>query len=250
MYRHSPPDRPHLSVIIPAYNEERRVGITLDLFCAYLEDHGYDYEMLVVDDGSTDGTAEVVQARAQHNSRLRMIACARNRGKGAAVRRGMLSAGGELLLFSDADLSTPPTELPKLLEAIEQGYDLAIGSRGLPESDLRLRQSWYREYMGRTFNLLVRMIAVPGIHDTQCGFKVFRKGAAKELFRHQLLPGFAFDVEVLFLARRLGYRVKEVPVVWINSPRSSVRPLVDSIRMLRDLLKIRLCALAGRYRER
>ena len=162
----------------------------------------------------------------------------------------MLSAGGELLLFSDADLSTPPTELPKLLEAIEQGYDLAIGSRGLPESDLRLRQSWYREYMGRTFNLLVRMIAVPGIHDTQCGFKVFRKGAAKELFRHQLLPGFAFDVEVLFLARRLGYRVKEVPVVWINSPRSSVRPLVDSIRMLRDLLKIRLCALAGRYRER
>ena len=239
----------YLSVVIPAHNEAERIGPTLEQVLAYLGRQSYTWEVVVVDDVSHDATAEVVAAFQQREPRLRLVQRSGKPGKGAAVQAGMLAARGRRVLFSDADLSTPIEEAQKLLAAVEnERYDIAIGSRALPESDLRVRQPWYREAMGRIFNLMVRVVALHGFRDTQCGFKLFRGEVAQDLFRRQTITGFAFDVEILFIAVKRGLRVKEAPVTWINSPRSKVDPVRDSLRMMRDMSGIRIKSMLGLYR--
>ncbi|HUT73534.1 MAG TPA: dolichyl-phosphate beta-glucosyltransferase [Armatimonadota bacterium] len=239
----------HLSVIIPAHDEAERIGPTLERVMEYLRGQPYVWEIAVVDDVSRDATARVVARFQRDEPRLRLLQREADPGKGAAVRVGMLAARGRWVLFSDADLSTPIEEVEKLLAAVEgESCDIAIGSRGLPQSDLRVRQPWYREGMGRIFNLMVRAVALRGFRDTQCGFKLFRGEVVRDLFRRQTITGFAFDVEVLFIALKRGLRVKEVAVTWINSPRSKVDPVRDSLRMLRDMLGIRIKSLLGLYR--
>ncbi len=236
-----------LSVIIPAYNEDVCLHRTLQAIVAYLAGR-FSYEIIVVDDGSTDRTYEVSRNFFNMNQCGQVLKNDANYGKGYSVRKGMFKARGNLRLFSDADMSTPIDELEKLHGAIGDGYDLAIGSRSLPDSDVRVHQRLYRELMGKIFNCFVQKVAVRGIIDTQCGFKLFTKEAAHDIFRRQYINGFSFDVEVLFIAFKLGYRVKEVPVTWINSPRSKVNPVTDSARMLLDLFSIRFKDLSGLYR--
>lgn len=229
-----------LSVVIPAFNEETRIGTTLIRSLDYLQNHRPSSELLVVDDGSTDRTAAIVDDLAQRNSRLRLIRMPRNRGKGAAVRTGMLAAQGRMALFMDADLSTPIEELEKLALHIADGADVVIGSRGLAESDIRMRQPLPRELMGRGFNVLVRTLLMGGFRDTQCGFKLWTAEAARAVFSQQTLDGFSFDVEALLIAKSLGLRIVEVPVVWYHAPNSKVSPVTDASRMFRDLLKLKL----------
>ncbi len=229
-----------LSLIIPAYNEERRIGATLKRVLDYLQNRKESFEILVVDDGSVDNTQEVVKFFVEHYPRqVKLLSHTGNRGKGYSVKQGVAAAAGEVILFSDADLSTPIEEAEKLSRYLKENYDIAIGSRALPESQVIVHQPWYRENMGQFFNLLVQALIFPGIKDTQCGFKVYKNKVAKELFAQSQIEGFAFDVEILFLARKAHYRVKEVPVNWINSPQSKVHPLRDSARMFWELLKIR-----------
>ncbi len=206
---------------------------------AFLKDRGRTYEIVVVDDGSTDGTADQALGAARGDRAIHVLRLAVNRGKGGAVREGMLAAAGDRRLFMDADLSTPPDQLDLLWDALDSGADIAIGSRGLPASDLKVRQTPAREGMGRTFNLLVRCLAVSGIADTQCGFKLFRGGAAEHVFSQSTMNGFAFDVEVLALARRAGLSIAEIPVAWSHREASKVSPVTDAPRMLADLLRIR-----------
>ncbi len=237
-----------LSIVIPAYNESRRIGPTLDAACSYLAGAGLRGEILVVDDGSSDDTAGVVARLAESRPTLKLLSNGRNRGKGYTVRHGVLEARGAVVLFADADGSTPMGEAAKLLAALGPGQaDGAIGSRSLAGSDLARPQPWHRRAMGWAFRNLVRALAVRGFRDTQCGFKAFRREAAQDVFRRQTLDRFAFDVEVLFIARRRGYRVVEVPVRWLNDPDSRVRPGRDSAHMLADLVRIRWRALRGAY---
>jgi dolichyl-phosphate beta-glucosyltransferase len=237
----------YLSVIIPAYNEEQRIGNTLRVSQAYLRRQPYASEIIVVDDGSQDGTASLVRAFDTAPPAICMVQNGRNRGKGFSVRQGFSHARGEYLLFSDADLSTPIEEVETLLAALHESCDIAIGSRALPGSRVEVHQPWYRESMGRLFNVFVQALAVPGIHDTQCGFKCFRREAALAICQRMTTERFGFDVEMLYLARRLGYRVREVPVVWRNSPQSRVRVWQDSISMINELLRIRWNSVCGRY---
>ena len=214
---------PHLSVIIPAYNEEKRLGATLARVIAYLHEQPYTWELVVVDDGSSDSTAAVAEA-AGDGGRLamRVLRNSPNRGKGFSIRRGMLEARGKYRLFSDADLSTPIEELDGFWPYFERGAAVVIGSRALKESRLTVRQSPLREGAGRLFNGCVRWMLVPGIHDTQCGFKMFTAEAADAVFAEQRMHGFSFDVEALLLARRAGFKVSEVPVTWTNAPGTKV----------------------------
>lgn len=239
--------RPSLSVIIPAYNEEARLEGTLQRVQEYLDGKGWEYEILVVDSGSRDGTAAIAERFRRRCPRLDLLRTGGKRGKGAAVRKGMLEGRGDSLLFSDADLSTPIEEVDKLLKEIESGCDVALGSRAAKGADIQVRQPFYRETMGKIFNLFVRALAVRGFGDTQCGFKCFRREAARDIFARGLLDGFAFDVEVVWLALKRGYRVREVPVVWRNELRSRVHPLFDSSRMLADLFRLRFYDWMGRY---
>ena len=227
----------YLSVIIPAYNEEKRIPDTLVKIEAFLKKQHFNSEILVVDDGSTDKTVQVSQALDM--KRLRVIKNPRNMGKGAATRNGIMNAVGELMLFSDADLSTPIEEVCQLIQAIKDGDDVAIGSRALPESDIVIHQPWYREMMGRVFNIVVQVLVLKGIKDTQCGFKLFKAEVARTVFNEQKLSGFAFDVELLMLTRRHGWKIAEVPVKWYNSPASRVSPFRDAMKMFTDLLKLR-----------
>ncbi len=230
---------PHLSVVVPAYNEEQRLKESLPVILDYLKAQSYTWELLVVDDGSTDGTSRVAEELSR-DCPCRVLRNEPNRGKGYSIKRGMLEARGRYRLFSDADLSTPINELEKFWAPIEQGFDVVIGSRAVEGSQLEVRQAFYRELMGRVFNLLVRVMLVGGVRDTQCGFKLFTERAAEKVFHEQSLAGFAFDVEVLVLARRHGFGIREVPVRWINSPATKVSALRDSTRMFADLLRIKL----------
>lgn len=234
------PPPPFLSIVVPAFNEAARISLTMRLMLDFLAAHHPSSEVVVVDDGSHDDTARIVEGIAKREARLRLVRLDRNRGKGAAVREGVLAATGEWILFSDADLSTPIEEVEKLLHYGRDGADVVIGSRGLDASDVRTRQPAYRELMGRTFNVLVRSMLLGGFRDTQCGFKLFRRSVAHELFSQQQLDGFAFDVEVLLLARARGFRVEEVPVVWYHAPNSKVSPVHDAARMFGDLVRLRL----------
>lgn len=250
----SAPPGLRLAVVIPAYNEQDRLPSTLNTLVAYRTRVDPDWELILVDDGSHDGTRSIMDEFAREHSWARVVFYNQggepaNRGKGFAVRQGVLASTARLVMFSDADLSTPIDELSRLAEVVESGEaELAIASRALPESDLAVHQPWYREMMGRTFNLLVQILAVPGIHDTQCGFKLFEGDAARRLFRVARINGFGFDPEILFLARRAGYRIREVPVTWRHVEASRVSPLRAPLQMVRELLTIRLLQWRGCYR--
>jgi dolichyl-phosphate beta-glucosyltransferase len=238
-------ERPELSVVLPAYNESARIAASIERTTAYLDGWGHASEVIVVSDGSTDSTARI--AREAGDARVRVIETARNRGKGHAVRVGVLAAEGRHVLFTDVDLSTPLEECARFLAAHADGWDVAFGSRALAGSDVRVRQAWWRQSMGRTFNRIARRVARVDMADTQCGFKSFRRAAARAIFERARVDRFAFDVEVLWIARRLGLRVAELPVPWSNDPASKVRPVRDSARMLADLVAIRWHAARGAY---
>jgi dolichyl-phosphate beta-glucosyltransferase len=234
-----------LSIVIPAYNEEKRIGLTLWQIDSYLAKQPYDSEIIVVDDGSADYTADYVCSGFPN---VRVIAYGRNRGKGYAVKTGMLAASGDYRLFCDADGSTPITDLDLFWPHFDAGADIVIGSRSLPESCVIVRQHPIRENMGRIFNLFVKLLVVGDYIDTQCGFKGFTAKSAELLFARQRLERFSFDAEILYIARKHGLRVAEVPVQWCNSPHSRVGMVADPARMFWDLIHIRLHDLAGRYR--
>ena len=235
-----------LSIIIPAYNEEKRIPNTLLKLLNYLSTKSYQWEIILVDDGSTDRTSEIAREVIKNNS-LTVIKNHLNQGKGYSVKRGVLSSTGNVLLFSDADLSTPIEELDKMLLWIDKGYDIVIGSRALPESIIETRQPWYRQLMGKTFNLLVQSLVLKGFNDTQCGFKCFTRESALRVFTLQRLTGFAFDVEILYIAQKCSFKIKEQPVRWINSPESKVRLLKGPLSMILELLKIRFYDWKGYY---
>lgn len=226
---------PHLSFIIPAYNEEARIAHSLPKAIRYFAGQPYTTELLVVDDGSRDRTAEV----ARSFPGVVVLEQPRNRGKGAAVQRGMLEATGTYRIFSDADFSTPVYETAKLLDCLEKGADVCIGSRALDETCIKVHQPWYRERMGKLFNFFVQMLLFKGISDTQCGFKGFTARAADMIFSKTKIDGFGFDVEVLYLARRLGLTISQLPVEWYNDDRTTVNPLTDASRMFFELLSIK-----------
>ncbi len=243
-------------MVIPAYNEERRLPTTLEKVLSYLGQQSYAFELIVVDDGSEDDTVGVVETVMATAPSVRLI---RNdhRGKAYTVRTGMLAARGRYVLFSDADLATPIEEAEKLVAQLEAGCDVAIGSReGLGAR--RYNEPWYRHLMGRVFNFVVRAVAVGGVQDTQCGFKAFRREVAHDLFQRVCLYGedtgpvkgsmvTGFDVEIVFLARKRGYRIAEVPVEWHYGVNSKVNPVLDSVRMFKDVLQVRLNDLRGMY---
>jgi dolichyl-phosphate beta-glucosyltransferase len=233
-----------LSVVIPAYNEAARLPPTLVGVSEHLRNQGISFEIVVVDDGSTDGTAEV--ARRAGGPTVSVVRVEPNRGKGHAVRTGMLRASGELRLMTDADLSTPIEDLARLREPLERGSDVAIGSRAVAGANVEVHQPWFREAAGRTFNRLVQVLALPGLHDTQCGFKLWKAAAATEAFSLGRLDGFCFDVEALYIARKRGRRIVEVPVTWRNDAATRVGTLGGTAAFA-DLLRIRANDWAGRY---
>lgn len=246
----------YLSLIVPAYNEENRLPATLERIAEYLALRDFSHELLVVDDGSRDATRQIVRDFAATRPWVRLVCYddeigrPANRGKGFAVRMGVQSAVGRDILFSDADLSTPIEEMEKLLPPISRGdCDIAIASRGLPESDLAIHQPPHREMMGRFFNKIVQAVAVPEISDTQCGFKAFRGEVAQRLFAAAQIEGFGFDPELLFLARKWNYSIREIPVTWRHKDDSRVSPLVAPFQMLRELATIRLNDWRGLYDE-
>jgi glycosyltransferase involved in cell wall biosynthesis len=245
------PERPYLSVVIPAYNEEARLGGSLRAAGAWLARLGRPAEIVVVDDGSRDGTAAAAEdaaAAAPPGVAVRLLRNDRNRGKGYSIRHGVLLAAGAHLLLSDADFSTPIDELPRLLDPVERGAcDIAIGSRGLPDSRVEIHQPAWREAMGRCFNRLVRALTGLPFRDTQCGFKAMRRRAVLPLFRAARIDRFAYDVEILYLARKAGLAVAEVPVLWRNAAGSKVNALSDSLDMLKDVTRILWRDRRGRY---
>ena len=226
----------YLSLIIPAYNEEKRLAASLRKAMEYLEKKEYSSEIVVVDDGSRDRTSEVAHSCSDS---IVVLTQPRNMGKGAAVRRGMLESCGRFRVFTDADFSTPIKELEKVLPLLEDGADVCIGSRAMDPSMIKEHQPFYREFMGKTFNKFVSTLFFKGIKDTQCGFKGFSASAAEKVFSISRIDGFSFDVEAIYLAKKLGLRVDQVPVEWYNDERSTVNPITDSIRMFLELLKIR-----------
>jgi dolichyl-phosphate beta-glucosyltransferase len=237
---------PHLSVVVPAYNEEERLPRTLARLDEYYSAQDYDFDVVVVSDGSRDGTVELVREFAKTHPHFSVVDSQPNRGKGYAVRQGMLEATGELVLFCDADLATPQEETEKLLAHIRDGAHIAIGSRPLHDSKLERRQPLYRELLGRAFNKVVQLLAVKGIDDTQCGFKMFTQAASQAVFSRCKLDGFSFDFESLMVARDLGYRTDEVPIRWSHQEGSKVVLLRDGPRMLRDLVRLRLMGRRAR----
>ncbi|MEX1158717.1 MAG: dolichyl-phosphate beta-glucosyltransferase [Thermomicrobiales bacterium] len=247
--------QPELTIVVPAYNESARLPHTLSDIERFIVDANLNAELLVVDDGSSDDTLAIANAHEPTTSSYRVISLP-HRGKASAVRCGMLAAAGTHVLFTDADLSTPIEYALKLVEALDRGADIAIGSReGIGAT--RIGEPAYRHVMGRVFNTVVRLLAVPGINDTQCGFKAFRREVAQDIFSRTIVHAnddqvhgprvTGFDVEVLFIALRSGYTVEEVPVYWEHVAGSKVQPFPDSFRMFSDVLRVRLNAARGRY---
>jgi glycosyltransferase involved in cell wall biosynthesis len=237
---------PYLSVVIPAYNEEPRLPATLDDVLRWLSRQDFPSEILVVDDGSTDGTAAVVKSCNRPDVRLLRHPDGRNHGKGAAVRRGILEACGECRLFMDADNSTTCDQVAAFLPFTRQGYGVVIGSRDIPGAVIAVRQPWYKVLAGDAGNFFIRAAAVPGIWDTQAGFKLFTRQAAEDIFSRLTLERWAFDVEILAIARRRGHRIKEVPIVWRNDPQSKVR-LHSYFDVLREVWQVRRNLRSGLY---
>lgn len=227
-----------ISIVVPMYNEEHRLSASLEKIFAFMDAHHPDYELVLVDDGSTDATVAVAQRQSAGHPCLRIESYGVNRGKGYAVRHGIESARGDAVLFTDTDLSTPIAEIEKMLAALRDGAAVAIGTRAHPDSDVRVRQPAYRDLAGKLFNLMVRLLLLPDLHDTQCGFKMVRRELVLPLVRRMRVDRFAFDVEMLYLARKAGLKIAEVPVTWVNSPGSRVR-LKHAAAAFVDLLRIR-----------
>lgn len=236
-----------LSIVVPAFDEEERLGATLEAALRYLYASVADFEILVVDDGSRDRTADIATEIGRRHPGVRLVRLPENRGKGAAVRAGVLAARGSRILFMDADGATPMSEIGKLSRSLDAGADVAIGSRELGRRDGRVDARLHRRLIGRTFHRVVEWISIEGFLDTQCGFKLFRGPVAKDLFSSSRVQGFGFDVEVLVLAELRGYRVDEVPVRWTHQPGSRVNFLSDPLRMMLDVLLIRWRVLRGEY---
>lgn len=238
---------PKYSIVIPAYNERARILATLQAVVQSIRRHGWQAEVIVVNDGSTDETAELVKNFALSAPEVRLMENPRNSGKGYSVRSGLLHAQGEIVMFSDADLSAPIDEAERLFEAIAQGADIAIGSRWLATSRQTHRQPLYRQFFGRCFNALTRMVMRLPFADTQCGFKAFTRSAAQTIFQLQTIERWGFDPEILFIARKRGYRIQEVPVSWAHDERTRISYLRDGLQMLKELAIVRWNALTGRY---
>ncbi len=236
-----------VSLVIPAKNEVKRLPATLEQVTRYMQNLGEDWELLVVDNNSQDGTADLVMEFCNTFSQIRLLH-AQQPGKGAALRAGILAAQGDVILFSDADLSCPIEEEQKLRRALDTGYDIAIASRRLSESEVD--KSLRRRIMSALFNWVVQALALPGIKDSQCGFKAFRRDVAHTLFGMSRVDGWAFDVEILFLARKAGYSIAEVPVRWGQVGGSQVKIVRDSLHMVRDIIQFRYAWLCGAYRQR
>lgn len=235
------------SIVIPAYNEGARIATSLDRILRQAADCQWDAEILVVDDGSSDNTAELVRTRMRENASLRLLSNPGNRGKGYSVRNGMLHARGEILLFSDADLSSPIEEAGKLFAALATGADVAIGSRWVRSELQTEKQPLHRQLFGRLFNLALRIALGLKFKDTQCGFKAFTRRTADVVFPLQTIERWGFDPELIFLAQRFGFRVEEVPVTWAHREGTRINPLRDGIRMLGEMLRIRWNAITGKY---
>ena len=233
--------------MIPAYNESTRLGATLEKVLSYVHSQGWNAELIVVNDGSHDDTAEIVRTFAAKDPALRLVENPGNRGKGYSVRNGMLHARGRVVLFSDADLSSPIEEAAKLIQTLEAGADIAIGSRWLRAETQTQRQPVYRQIFGRIFNLLLRLTLGLHFKDTQCGFKAFKQPAVQAIFPVQKIERWGFDPEILFLARKFGFRVQEVPVAWGHSGGTRIHPLIDGSRMFMEMLHIRWNDLTGKY---
>lgn len=235
------------SIIIPAYNERARIGPTLQKALIYAASRGWNAEVIVVDDGSTDDTVEIVRRYALQHPALHLLQNPGNRGKGYSVRNGMLHAHGEVLLFSDADFSSPIEEAGKLFAAIAEGADIAIGSRWL-QTDLQIRkQPLYRQLFGRMFNLALRLVLGLRCKDTQCGFKAFSRRAAQAIFPLQSIERWGFDPELLYLAKKFGFKVAEVPVVWVHRDGTRLNPLRDGLRSVVEVFRIRWNSWSGKY---
>jgi glycosyltransferase involved in cell wall biosynthesis len=243
------PLEPTYSIVIPAYNEGTRLAATLEKVLAFVHAQGWDAEVIVVNDGSRDNTADIVRSFATKDPALRLIENPGNRGKGYSVRNGMLQARGRVALFSDADLSAPIEEAPKLFQALEEGADIAIGSRWLRAETQTRRQPLHRQLFGRIFNLLLRLTLGLQFKDTQCGFKAFKKPAAQAIFPLQKIERWGFDPEILFLARKFGFKVQEIPVAWGHSGETRIHPLIDGSRMFLEMLHIRWFSLTGEYKR-
>ena len=240
-------DAPFLSIVLPAWNEEQRLPEALRKITAYLDQQPYAAEVLVVENGSTDRTTAIAEEYAARVPYVRVLHSPK--GKGAAVKHGMLAGEGEYLYVCDTDLAVPIEEVAKFLPPQAGDYEVAIASREAPGAT-RYNEPFYRHLMGRVYNLIAQLIAVPGIKDTQCGFKCLRRDAARAIFQAQVMGGWGFDVEVLFIARRWGYRIIEVPVTWYYGKGSRVSPLKDSLRMLGELWQVRRNGWRGEYDAR
>jgi dolichyl-phosphate beta-glucosyltransferase len=238
-----------LSVIIPSYNEEFRILSTLNSVHDCLTQAVPNFEIIAVNDGSKDGTSQVVEEFAKHHERVRLISYPMNKGKGFAVKTGVLAANGELVLMNDADGSSPIEECLRLNEAIQKGADIAIGSRAKPDPTRVVKALSYRTHMGNTFNSIVQSLLLPGIYDTQCGFKLFKRQVAREIFSLARINGYGFDVEILYIARQRNYVIAEVPINWSNVDGSKVNIMIDPAKMLFEIMKIKINALTGHYRE-
>lgn len=238
-----------LSIIVPAYNESDRLPATVRAMLRFLDEDGRAAEIIVVDDGSKDTTSAVVREMAAHDERVTLIRLPQNRGKGYAVRTGVVNAAGARVLFADADGATPIEELKRLESHLEAGAHVAIGSRGISDPSVTVRAKINRRLAGRMFHQLVRRLTVSGFVDTQCGFKLFTAPVAQELFSRMRMDGFSFDVELLLMAMKRGYRVDEVPVNWTHQPGSKINVVTDGIRMAADLFRIRAFAVSGAYDE-
>src|ERR1700684_2739861 len=242
-----PFDEMTYSIVIPAYNEGQRLGETLERVLTYVRQQGWDAEVIVVNDGSRDNTAQIVRTFAEKHPNLRLVENPGNRGKGYSVRNGILNSRGDIVVFSDADLSSPIEEMPKLLEALAAGADIAIGSRWLSPGLQIHRQSLHRQLFGRVFNGLNRIILGLRFKDTQCGFKAFTRKAAQTILPLQRIERWGFDPEILFLARKFGFRVEEVAVRWGHVGGTRINPLIDGARMFQEMVRIRWNDLTGKY---
>jgi glycosyltransferase involved in cell wall biosynthesis len=235
------------SIVIPAYNESQRLALSLDKILRHIAEQRWQAEIIVVNDGSTDDTAEIAAKYIRQNPTIRLLNNPGNRGKGYSVRNGMIEARGDILLLTDADLSAPIAEAQKLFAAIGKGADVAIGSRWLDRETQTVRQPFYRQVTGRIFNLLLHTILSLPQKDTQCGFKAFSRQAARAIFPSQRIERWGFDAEILFLARRLNFQVAEVPVQWGHDDRSKIHPLRDGFSIVWDMIRVRYYSFSGQY---
>jgi glycosyltransferase involved in cell wall biosynthesis len=238
---------PTYSIVIPAYNESARLGATLEKVLGYIHAQKWDAEVIIVNDGSRDNTADIVRTFGAKDSTVRLVENPGNRGKGYSVRNGMLHARGQVVLFSDADLSSPIEEAPKLFAALENGADIAIGSRWLRAETQTQRQPLHRQLFGRIYNLVLRLTLGLQFADTQCGFKAFKQPAVQAIFPLQKIERWGFDPEILFLARKLKFKVQEIPVAWGHSGGTRINPLVDGSRMVMEMFRIRWYDVTGKY---